>query len=104
MRKIVILFIALLVGINVSDAKCKVTVHPEGRFLMYEDGTPFFWLGDTAWQMFHRHTRESVRIYLQDRAMKGFNVIQGVCLAEHGGLSSPNAMGEWAFLDDLFQF
>lgn len=100
MKKILVLIVALLMSFSVSDAKCKVTVHPEGRFLMYEDGTPFFWLGDTAWQMFHRHTRESAGIYLRDRAMKGFNVIQGVCLAEHGGLSSPNAMGEWAFLDE----
>lgn len=80
----------------------RVTVHPNARFLMYEDGTPFFWLGDTAWQMFHRHTIPSARVYLKDRAMKGFNVIQAVCLAEHGGLSSPNAIGEMAFLDQDF--
>ena len=80
----------------------RVVVHPENRFLMYEDGTPFFWLGDTAWQMFHRHTVESARIFMVDRAMKGFNVLQGVCLAEHGGLTSPNANGDWAFLDEEF--
>lgn len=79
---------------------CRVHVHPQGRFFMNADGTPFFWLGDTAWQMFHRHTKESAKTYIADRAMKGFNVIQGVCLAEHGGLSSPNAMGEMAFVDD----
>ena len=26
----------------------------ERRFLVTEDGTPFFWLGDTAWELFHR--------------------------------------------------
>lgn len=67
---------------------------------MYSDGTPFFWLGDTAWQVFHRQTKDGARIYFEDRAYKGFNVIQSVCLAEHGGLSSPNAEGEWAFLDE----
>jgi len=85
-----------------SSVHGRVTVHPENRFLMYEDGTPFFWLGDTAWQMFHRHTVESARIFMTDRAMKGFNVLQAVCLAEHGGLSSPNANGDWAFLDEEF--
>ncbi len=80
----------------------RVAVHPENRFLMYEDGTPFFWLGDTAWQMIHRHTLASARIYMTDRAMKGFNVLQTVCLAEHGGLSSPNANGDWAFLDEEY--
>lgn len=102
MKKIVILFLSFFCVCAISNAKCKILVHPENRFLMYDDGRPFFWLGDTAWQMFHRHTKESAKIYLQDRAYKGFNVIQGVCLAEHGGLSSPNAEGEWAFLDKDF--
>jgi hypothetical protein len=69
---------------------------------MYEDGTPFFWLGDTAWQMFHRHTEAGALTFMRDRAMKGFNVIQAVCLAEHGGLTSPNANGEMAFIDKDF--
>ena len=33
-------------------------VHPGGRFLETEDGAPFFWLGDTAWELFHALTRE----------------------------------------------
>ena len=28
------------------------------RFLVTDDGRPFFWLGDTAWELFHRLTRE----------------------------------------------
>ena len=28
------------------------------RFLVTADGRPFFWLGDTAWELFHRLTRE----------------------------------------------
>ena len=27
------------------------------RFLCLEDGSPFFWLGDTAWELFHRLSR-----------------------------------------------
>src|SRR6266850_6326364 len=26
-----------------------VRVSPDGRCLMHDDGTPFFWMGDTAW-------------------------------------------------------
>ena len=29
------------------------------RFLVTEHGDPFFWLGDTAWEMFHRLDREA---------------------------------------------
>ena len=28
------------------------------RFLVRADGTPFFYLGDTAWELFHRLDRE----------------------------------------------
>jgi hypothetical protein len=28
------------------------------RFLVKEDGYPFFYLGDTAWELFHRLNRE----------------------------------------------
>ena len=106
MKKILPLCILLIMTVQTLPGQTsvhgRVCVHPDGRFLMYEDGTPFFWLGDTAWQMFHRLTVEESKIYLTDRAMKGFTVIQAVCLAEHGGLSSPNAEGEMAFTDTAF--
>jgi hypothetical protein len=28
------------------------------RFLIYKDGSPFFYLSDTAWELFHRLNRE----------------------------------------------
>lgn len=61
------------------------------RFLVMEDGTPFFWLGDTAWELFHRLSHEEADVYLEDRASKGFNVIQAVALAEMDGLRTDNA-------------
>jgi len=68
-------------------------VSPDGRFLLKEDGSPFFYLGDTAWELFHRLGREEADGYLRDRAAKGFTVIQAVVLAEFGGLDVPNAYG-----------
>lgn len=53
------------------------------RFLVHGEGTPFFYLGDTAWELFHRLTREEAGFYLQTRAAQGFTVIQAVVLAEH---------------------
>lgn len=69
------------------------------RFLVYEDGKPFFWLGDTAWELFHRLNREDAARYLEDRAKKGFTVIQAVALAELDGLRTPNAYGHVPLLD-----
>lgn len=64
------------------------------RFLVTADGRPFFWLGDTAWELFHRLTREDAVHYLDVRARQGYNVIQAVALAELEGLTVPNAHGD----------
>lgn len=69
-------------------------ITPNRRFLQYTDGTPFFYLGDTAWELFHRLTLAEADRYLSNRAAKGFTVIQAVALAELGGLDTPNANGD----------
>jgi hypothetical protein len=74
-------------------------VSENGRFLVKADGSPFFWLGDTAWELFHRLDREDSERYLRDRAAKGFTVIQAVVLAEFGGLTVPNANGDLPLRD-----
>jgi hypothetical protein len=69
-------------------------VSDNGRFLVYEDGRPFFYLGDTAWELFHRLDRVEAEFYLRNRAEKRFTVIQAVALAEFGGLTVPNRYGQ----------
>ena len=64
------------------------------RYLQHADGTPFFYLGDTGWELFHRLDRNEAIKYLDNRAGKGFDVIQAVALAEMNGLNSPNAYGD----------
>ncbi len=70
------------------------------RFLIKADGTPFFYLGDTAWELFHRLNREEADNYLKNRAAKGFTVIQGVVLAELAGLKDPNPYGHLPLINN----
>lgn len=70
------------------------------RFLVHEDGIPFFYLGDTAWELFHRLNREEAETYLENRRGKGFTVIQAVALAELDGLNTPNAYGDRPLIDN----
>jgi hypothetical protein len=63
------------------------------RFLVTSDGRPFFWLGDTAWELFHRLNREEAARYLRNRAERRFTVVQAVALAELNGLNDPNPYG-----------
>jgi hypothetical protein len=78
----------------------RLTVSPNGRYLLKEDGTPFFYLGDTAWELFHRLNREEAKLYLENRAAKGFTVIQAVVLAELDGLNTPNPYGHTPLHDN----
>lgn len=75
-------------------------VSPDGRYLMHSDGTPFFYLGDTAWELFHRLTLQETDKYLENRRGKDFNVIQAAVLAELDGLNTPNAEGQRPLIDD----
>ncbi len=68
------------------------TISPNKRYLL-KDNKPFFWLGDTAWELFHRLDREEAEYYLKKRLSQGFTVIQCVALAEMDGLNTPNAYG-----------
>jgi hypothetical protein len=63
------------------------------RFLETSDGTPFLWLGDTAWELIHRLDRDEIESYLETRAAQGFTVIQTVILAERDGLRVPTPEG-----------
>lgn len=78
----------------------RVTLSPNRRFLVLEDGAPFFWLADTAWELFHRLTLEEAEFYLENRRRKGFTVIQAVVLAEMDGLNVPNRYGHRPLLDN----
>ncbi len=76
-----------------ADPPCPARVSANGRYLLDQAGQPFFWLGDTAWELFHRPTFAEADQYLQDRASKRFTVIQAVVLAEYGGLTEPTPGG-----------
>lgn len=78
----------------------KLRVSGSQRYLVHHDGTPFFYLGDTAWELFHRLNREEADQYLTTRASQHFTVIQAVVLAEFDGLHTPNAYGHCPLQDD----
>lgn len=78
----------------------RLRVSDNRRFLVADRGRPFFWLGDTAWELFHRLDRDEATRYLTRRAEQGFTVIQAVVLAELDGLKTPNAFGHTPLHDN----
>jgi hypothetical protein len=97
----VLAVIFLLYSAGAADAEMpRLKISDNKRFLVHEGGKPFFWLGDTAWELLHRLNREEADRYLQDRAGKGFTVIQAVALAELDGLRDPNPYGHRPLIEN----
>lgn len=87
----------LLAGLaleGLSEPLPRVRVSENNRFLVTEDGKPFFWLADTAWQLIHDLDEAETRQYFADRRDKGFTVIQTVVLAENR-FDRTNAFGHF---------
>ncbi|MFC3199452.1 glycoside hydrolase family 140 protein [Parapedobacter deserti] len=80
-------------GPSVDFSHGKLMVDGSNRHLMFEDGTPFLYFGDTAWELFHRLDKAHTETYLENRREKGFTVIQAVVLAELDGLNTPTPAG-----------
>lgn len=103
MKKLLLIFyfsfLILLLANNTYAQPWPLRVAARGHYLQYENGEPFFWLGDTGWELFHRLKLEEIQQYLDNRAAKGFTVIQAVVLAEMDGLRKGNQYGEVPFID-----
>lgn len=95
--------ISLLVACTTKEVTQEKTglpllkVSENGRFFQQEDGKPFFWLGDTGWLLFSKLTREEAASYLDNRAEKGFNVIQVMVLHV---LNAKNIYGDSAIIGE----
>ena len=90
-----LLLITHLVGAQPWEEHGRLRVSVNGHYLEHADNTGFFWLGCTAW-MLPRLSPDDVDRYLQDRADKGFTVIQFTVT----NMKRPNYQGEWPFVGD----
>jgi len=72
-----------------------IRVSDNDRHFVHADGTPFLWLGDTAWNGALMSTAEDWQTYLADRREKGFSVIQLVTTQWRA--ADGNAEGEVAY-------
>ncbi len=74
-------------------------VSPDGHSLQHADGTPFFWLGDTAWALHQNLSRQDVNRYLDDSAAVGFTVIQLMSVNAWALKDWKNFYGDAPYLD-----
>ncbi|MCD7901775.1 MAG: glycoside hydrolase family 140 protein [Bacteroides sp.] len=74
----------------------KLKVSEEGRYLKHEDGTPFFWLGETGWLLPQRLNRDEAEYYLEQCKKAGYNVVQIQTL---NNVPSMNIYGQYSHID-----
>ncbi len=78
----------------------KLIVDESNRYLKHENGTPFFWLGETGWYLPARLNRDEAEYYLEQCRQKGYNVVQVMVM---NTMPAINTYGKWA-LPDGFNF
>src|SRR6266496_92444 len=70
--------------VTAATGKTRFTQHGplrvshDGRYLMHDDGTPFFWMGDTAWNGPLLSSAPEWDQYLKERARQKFTAVQWV--------------------------
>ncbi|NDV79714.1 glycoside hydrolase family 140 protein [Dysgonomonas sp. 511] len=111
MNKYILLIFSLLIA-NFSFAQDKskkaglpwdngkLKVSDNKRFLQHENGTPFFWLGETAWLLPSRSNRDEVDYFMNETKKNGYNVLQ---ISTLHNIPSMNVYGHWA-LPNRFDF
>lgn len=60
----------------------QIKIDSSGHYFQTTDEKPFFWLGDTGWNLLNSLTKDEIISYLDNRKDKGFNVIQCVIVSE----------------------
>jgi len=76
MRKVILI---ICISWAFAFANAQIGVDPTNSYLISKkDNKPFFWLGDTGWELFHRLNREEALHYLDTREKQKFNVVKAV--------------------------
>lgn len=99
----------------------KLKVSDNNRYLVFENGKPFFWLGNTSWLMPERLNRDDVEFFLTKEHENGYNVeqVQVLCATPTYNIygqagnkndfkfdneSAEGTYGYWEHLDYIVRF
>lgn len=104
MKKINLLLSLLVVTLCASAAKLpwdngRLKVSDNSRFLQFENGKPFFWLGDTGWLLPENLNRKEASYYLSKCKEAGYNVVQVQVVDANPAF---NVYGQMSFEDNTW--
>jgi hypothetical protein len=95
-RSLLIIFICVFcISITYGRHRAsRLKVTQNGHYLQYEDGTPFFGLGNTGWNFFYTQKFNYIYGCRDNSAAKEFNVVQALVLAERNVIRQLNHYGQ----------
>ena len=70
-----------------------IRVSPSGRYFIDQNNEPFFWLGDTQWELFRAFSPADADAVLETRKRQGFSAIQ-IMITGLGDGSMPDLAGQ----------
>lgn len=77
-----------------------ITVSPSGHGFLDQSGAPFFWLGDTLWELFRAFTPADACRILERRKEQGFTVIQAMLTGFNDGrIANTDGVTPWEGTD-----
>ncbi len=74
----------------------KLKISENGRYMQHENGTPFFWMGETGWLLPERLDRSEASYYLSNCRKAGYNVVQ---VQTVNGVPAINFYGQYSHPD-----
>ena len=100
MKKLLMILSLALLTVSAQAGKPwdngKLKVSDNQRYLQFENGQPFFWLGETGWLLPERLDRAEAEWYLQSCAKAGYNVVQVQTI---DGVPAYNIYGQMSNVD-----
>jgi hypothetical protein len=95
---VIIAVTGFFINLNAADSTY-ISISANGRYFINGNGAPWYWLGDTEWDLFRQFTTANAQTLCQNRSSKGFSALQ-VMVFGVAGPGSTNVTGQKPFLND----
>ena len=91
----IILILLWIPGASQTSGNSFIRISADGRYFIDQNDRPFFWQGDTEWELFHLFTVPEARALLLERKNQGFNVIQVMVTGVYPEWGQMQGMRPW---------
>ena len=100
--RLLLIIILTVILVNKNEAQnypaSAIKISDNGHYFVDGEARPFFWQGDTEWELFRYFSAAEAKAFLVERKNQGFNVIQVMLNGVFPEWGSAKGMKAWAGL------